>query len=583
MVRQALSIFKQFRQQWARDLLLVLACGLVPLMIVMPLLRLLIGALLRVGDVPFLAPSNVLTVLRTKPLVSVALLLVFCGVAVLACMQLLFLAVAIRTLQTQPLLTAVRAGWQDLRHFRLSSVPLLTAFGLLLLPLTGLILNGSWLAKFRLPLFLAWWLSLRPVLAVSVLALYLLSYWLGIRWLSTLRNLDQSDGTVAALAKSRRQTRGHFWSLTRTLAVLLAVIAACSYGWTALVTGVQALADDSSWAFTSAVGLAAVLLFGKLLIAAAACVLGLLWLGAPLDGRRVSAALKQRRSAWSLLLLSAVMTVVPLTMALVTYQFNPHPLTIAHRGVDGNNGVQNTLPALRRTAAHHPDYVEMDVHETKDKQFVVLHDENLRKLAGVSKTPRQLTLRQLQAITVREHGHQAKLASFDDYLRAADHLHQRLIVELKTTRQDSPDMVTRFAQRYGRGLRRRGDRVHSLNDAALTTVRRQVPGLYTSYVLGGSLTFPKTQLDAYSMGTPMLDTVFTAQAHARKQAVWAWTVNMRASMVQMMFAGSDGIVTDNLSTLQAVSRQQRRHPAYVQWLRLISDSGDDLWLGGLVE
>ena len=42
------------------------------------------------------------------------------------------------------------------------------------------------------------------------------------------------------------------------------------------------------------------------------------------------------------------------------------PALISHRGVDDGNGVQNTIPALEKTAQEEPDYVEMDVHETKD-------------------------------------------------------------------------------------------------------------------------------------------------------------------------------------------------------------------------
>ena len=92
-------------------------------------------------------------------------------------------------------------------------------------------------------------------------------------------------------------------------------------------------------------------------------------------------------------------------------------MTISHRGVAEENGVQNTIPALKRTHRLHPDYVELDVHETKDQQFVVLHDENLKELAGVNKRPRQLSLKQLTRLTVHENGHQAKLASFTTYLR----------------------------------------------------------------------------------------------------------------------------------------------------------------------
>lgn len=50
------------------------------------------------------------------------------------------------------------------------------------------------------------------------------------------------------------------------------------------------------------------------------------------------------------------------------------PVTISHRGVNGNNGVQNTLDSLIETNKAKPDYVEMDIQETKDHQFIVMHD-----------------------------------------------------------------------------------------------------------------------------------------------------------------------------------------------------------------
>src|SRR5699024_1680509 len=107
------------------------------------------------------------------------------------------------------------------------------------------------------------------------------------------------------------------------------------------------------------------------------------------------------------------------------------PLTISHRGVDSGNGVQNTIPALRKTSREQPDLVEIDIHETKDQQFVVMHDENLKALTGVNKAPYQLTLKQLTRLTARENGYHAKVASFDAYLAAANQLHQRLLVEIK--------------------------------------------------------------------------------------------------------------------------------------------------------
>ncbi|MGC3150561.1 glycerophosphodiester phosphodiesterase family protein, partial [Enterococcus faecalis] len=71
------------------------------------------------------------------------------------------------------------------------------------------------------------------------------------------------------------------------------------------------------------------------------------------------------------------------------------PVTISHRGVYGNNGVHNTLDSLIETNKAKPDNVEMDIQETKDHQFIVMHYFNLRALTGVNKRPNQLTLKEL--------------------------------------------------------------------------------------------------------------------------------------------------------------------------------------------
>ncbi|PEF14871.1 glycerophosphodiester phosphodiesterase, partial [Bacillus cereus] len=83
------------------------------------------------------------------------------------------------------------------------------------------------------------------------------------------------------------------------------------------------------------------------------------------------------------------------------------PLTISHRGVDEENGVQNTIPAMQATAKSKPDYVEIDIQETKDHQFVVFHDSTLKDLAGIDTPPQKLTLAELTNTVVSENGKKA--------------------------------------------------------------------------------------------------------------------------------------------------------------------------------
>lgn len=121
----------------------------------------------------------------------------------------------------------------------------------------------------------------------------------------------------------------------------------------------------------------------------------------------------------------------------------------------------------------------MDLHETKDHQFVVMHDENLKDLTGVDAKPHQLTLSEMTKLTARENGHTAKVASFDQYLAAAERLHQKLLIEIKTTPEDSPQMMNHFIQLYGQRLLADHDQLHSLDYQVVTTMRKRVPKLKT--------------------------------------------------------------------------------------------------------
>lgn len=70
----------------------------------------------------------------------------------------------------------------------------------------------------------------------------------------------------------------------------------------------------------------------------------------------------------------------------------------------------------------------MDVQETKDGHFVVMHDANLRHLTGVNGTPQDLTLKELTNLTVTENGVQAPVCSFDSYLEKAHKLNQNYLL-----------------------------------------------------------------------------------------------------------------------------------------------------------
>lgn len=222
------------------------------------------------------------------------------------------------------------------------------------------------------------------------------------------------------------------------------------------------------------------------------------------------------------------------------------PLLIAHRGVSRNNGLQNSIPALRKTARMHPNYVEIDVHETKDHQFVVLHDETLQHLAGIKQRPRDLTLKQLEELPVSDRGHKGSLVSFDSYLTAAGKLHQSLLIDLKTTPFDSARMLDRFERKYGYRILAQRDLVQSLDFKAVKKLGR----LHPYYLQATNFMLPPKQPAGFSMSYSVLNVSFVTLA---QRPVLAWTVDRPLAIKAALADGADGLITDDLPLAKKIA------------------------------
>ena len=116
---------------------------------------------------------------------------------------------------------------------------------------------------------------------------------------------------------------------------------------------------------------------------------------------------------------------------LATLKVNDQIKLIAHRG-DVSKGVENSLEALEAAAKEKAAYAEMDILLTKDHQFVVMHDYNLKRLAGVDKDVKDMTLAEVQGLKIQQDGHTSHIPSFEEYVKRAKELKMKLLVELKS-------------------------------------------------------------------------------------------------------------------------------------------------------
>lgn len=566
------TLFRDYRRDWVAYTSLILGTNLTIAWIVIPLLTWFTAQALALGHIDYISYTNV-TTLFAHPFVLIALLLLLLLTLALIYWQFSLLMRGIYQIQSQHRLQVVELLQQTFTQppeLSLFSFVFFLGYFVLILPFAGLGLKTPLLAKVQIPDFIVSYLQANVWMALGLTFFYLATLYLGLRLLFVLPKLViQRQPLRQAVTASWQQTRWQTWHhFGQILALSIGVSVTAGAGYLVVII-VQTVIDaiNQPLALTTAIiNLILIQLISQFIVLMS--IYGLtriLLLDVVMPDRAVFSLMHHRRFPKFLTvgaLLVIALSVVGFNVIYLNGLTVTKPLTISHRGVDSGNGVQNTIPALRKTSREHPDLVEMDLHETKDHQFVVMHDENLKALTGVNKAPYQLTLKQLTRLTAHENGHRAKVASFDAYLATANQRHQRLLVEIKTTKHDSPDMLSRFIRRYGTILRQQHDQVHSLDYNVVIGLKKQDPKQFVSFILPYNFSFPRTDANAYTMEATTLTDSFVDEAQSQHQKVYAWTVNDDTTMQKMLFEGVDGIVTDHLKQLQGTIADNVNHPNY---------------------
>lgn len=227
---------------------------------------------------------------------------------------------------------------------------------------------------------------------------------------------------------------------------------------------------------------------------------------------------------------------------------------VAHRGSDGNNGVPNTVPTLKDSKENlSPDYSELDVRQTVDGRFVVIHDAMLANSSGKEREVNNLSLGDLVEQKVKERGHAAYLSGYSQYLDVAHQIKQPLITEIKTDAHDNYDLAAEFCHLYADSMVDHGDMIHSMDYRIIARVKDSERRLKCGYVLPFEIfSMPEGEMDFYSIEFLTMNRSFINAVHDRKKKVYVWTVNNRLDCLRVYAIGADGIITDNGSKLRRV-------------------------------
>ena len=553
---------KNFWRHWLAFIILFVGMDLANQLVFIPLFRLATTYILQAGGIPFISYQNIGLLITQHTAVVIGLLVELVLLLLVIYWQFAYLLQELRLILSGQISfkRLMKDSWMAIHDIRPGSLPMMLLYFVLVLPFADLVFRTPLLSKVQIPEFILDFMTRSSLLLTILIIFYIVTTFLGVRLIMTLPlMIYRHQRTRQALVQSWRLTgKLKWWQYVKRL-IVLGVLAAIVLGaFYAIVYGLQSLMDLFPGKFalgTATFNLTMIQVISELLT---------IWTGiialqvviAPLGSLQLSGKYSQKVGKPGKIIFTILVTSLSILAAINNFYYlngadNARPVTISHRGVAEKNGVQNTIPALKKTHRLHPTYVEMDVHETKDHKFVVMHDENLKKLTGVNKTPHQLTLKQLTKLTAHENGYHAKVASFDQYLNAAEKLHQKLLVEVKTTPDDSKGMLKRFNRQYGERIIKDHDQVHSLDYRVVTGLKKLNPRLKVLYIQPYNFSYPNSVADGYSMEYSTLNFEFIQQAHQQRDVVYSWTVNNSDVMKQMMYDHVNGIITDNLAELNS--------------------------------
>ncbi|KRO01381.1 glycerophosphoryl diester phosphodiesterase [Levilactobacillus paucivorans] len=570
-----------FFNHWGSYVTLVFMTNVVVSYLAVPAFTWLTAELMRWQHVPYISYTNIGSLVISHPLALVGLALILLAIITLVYWQFAYLLLGVTNIRhgrPQSSLAVLGDTVRSIAGASPSTFLFFIGYFIVIIPFGSELFSTPLISKAKIPAFIVSYLMEKPIMAAALGLFYIGAAYLGIRLISVLplMILDQQHSRQA-IRLSWQRTRGHFWTYLSRILITLALVTATVWIIYAVIYLAQLGADRTHFGLAAAtINLLIMEIITEFIVCYSTVVFMMVILSSH-EGQRLTPTtlLRFHEPAKTKLRTRLFITggVIFISGLLVTFNLiylngfaMSRPLTIAHRGVDHGNGVQNTIPAMVKTSREHPDYVEMDIRETKDHQFVVMHDGNLKALAGLNRNVSKMTLKQLTAVTVTENGYQAKIPSFDAYLNSAIKHKQKLLIEIKTSRRDSKDLPARFYRQFGQRILTNHDEVHTLSYGIMNTLKTDYPKLFVSYIMPYNLTFPHTKANAYTMESTTLNDTFIDQAEKLHKRVYAWDIDDVTQTDQMMFLGVNGVITNNLSTIQQEIKDNTDHPSYANLL-----------------
>ncbi len=225
---------------------------------------------------------------------------------------------------------------------------------------------------------------------------------------------------------------------------------------------------------------------------------------------------------------------------------------IAHRGVSGLER-ENTCPAFVAAGVKSYFGIETDVHVTRDGKYIIVHDDDLMRIAGLDMKVEESTFDELRAVRLKDTDGESEredlfLPTLDEYLTICRKYDKTAVLELKNSMAE--EHVIGIAQT----VKRHGWFAHtifiSFVGENLVSLKKHYPEAVAQFLSGdtseSAIRFMlENDLEAdYSFHSVTKEFVDTMHAHGKRVNVW--TVNTLEEAEKMKAFGVDMVTTNIL-------------------------------------
>lgn len=225
-------------------------------------------------------------------------------------------------------------------------------------------------------------------------------------------------------------------------------------------------------------------------------------------------------------------------------EINKNVLIVAHRGYS-EMGVENSIEALEGAAMAGADYVELDIQLTKDNKFVVMHDFNLKRLAGVDKKVKDMNFDEIERLTLRQGDFESHIPSFEEFVKRAKELNIKLLVELKPHGGEPDNYAELFINEMKRLGVEKTYKTMSGNLDIMEEIEDKAPEIETGHIIALQFgNFSDEKVDFFVLEDFSFNDILSADAKKKEKDIFIWTINDGETIVKYLHKDVTGIITD---------------------------------------